>query len=85
MESTLVVEGGYSDLMKSLCVVWQGRERGHWGRWRTPDGWVFEGAVVDNHFDSDNKQVGGAGESTCGTMVVAAIPTIAVLTLKDTA
>lgn len=37
-------------------VVPRGRKSGHWGRWTTPDKWVYEGRLVDNHFDLDYKQ-----------------------------
>lgn len=31
----------------------EAREPGHWGTWITKSGWIYEGPLVDNHFDKD--------------------------------
>ncbi|CAM9696552.1 unnamed protein product, partial [Ectocarpus sp. 12 AP-2014] len=31
----------------------EAREPGHWGTWITKTGWIYEGPLVDNHFDKD--------------------------------
>eukprot|EP00903_Cladosiphon_okamuranus_P009107 g8702.t2 len=31
----------------------EAREPGHWGTWITKTGWLYEGPLVDNHFDKD--------------------------------
>ncbi|CAN0425981.1 unnamed protein product, partial [Hapterophycus canaliculatus] len=37
------------DLKGSVPV--EAREPGHWGTWITKTGWIYEGPLVDNHFD----------------------------------
>ena len=31
----------------------EARDPGHWGTWITKSGWIYEGPLVDNHFDKD--------------------------------
>lgn len=45
---------GYKNNHESRSVVYryaEAREPGHWGRWITKTGWMYEGPLVDNHFD----------------------------------
>jgi hypothetical protein len=54
-----VYEGPYVDeiwLDSMGSVVQQGRTRAHWGRYTTPEGWIYEGSHVDNHFNVNMKQ-----------------------------
>lgn len=37
----------------SPSVRAEAREPGHWGTWITKTGWIYEGPLVDNHFDKD--------------------------------